>query len=432
MNGLIKGMPEFINIIGKQQHSTHDSALDIHILRVLNGVMSNPKYESLPNSDKTILKLAVIMHDIAKPEGVNDANHPNTSALYADNIMQKYSFNAITKDRIYELIKNHHWLEHYNQGINDSKDTAALFRHKNDYLMSKIFCEADLKGISDYIYNLYSTLLSKENQTPVEEEINNINKNGQIIFTSKIIKDELIPRTEYKGKTYKVINFNDLPSDFDLEQFGFLAGTTPDNLRLLIHTAHTAENLRVTNHISDIANESFLCTSLVSLKEKATHWNKRFGVCLEGENVNISNASTSNQESLDKKDFKIFSDSLTNKNKLYFYRETLPKMVKSELNLSDDEYIQLYNQISETRYESQIKDDEIYHAGDKQISGMDIKNAVKKAGDSILQNEKHNEVNIYNPKTKAFIAKTDSIQEIPQSYLDFAFENNLPVFILGA
>ena len=35
LNSLISGIPEFINVIGKKQHKTHDVTLDIHMLTVL-------------------------------------------------------------------------------------------------------------------------------------------------------------------------------------------------------------------------------------------------------------------------------------------------------------------------------------------------------------------------------------------------------------
>ena len=41
LNSLIKGMPEFINIIGKKQHSSHDYSLDIHILSTLKEALSD-------------------------------------------------------------------------------------------------------------------------------------------------------------------------------------------------------------------------------------------------------------------------------------------------------------------------------------------------------------------------------------------------------
>ena len=85
-------MPEFINVIGKQQHDTHHYSVDVHILTVLQEAMNNPEYKNLSNSDKTCLKFACLLHDIAKQEGITDDLHPEASALFARDIMRKYNF----------------------------------------------------------------------------------------------------------------------------------------------------------------------------------------------------------------------------------------------------------------------------------------------------------------------------------------------------
>ena len=42
-----------------------------------------------------------------------------------------------------------------------------------------------------------------------------------------------------------------------------------------------------------------------------------------------------------------------------------------------------------------------------------------------------NEVNVYNPEIKAVVAKVNDFDEIEDDILDFAYENNLPILILG-
>ena len=36
-----------------------------------------------------------------------------------------------------------------------------------------------------------------------------------------------------------------------------------------------------------------------------------------------------------------------------------------------------------------------------------------------------------NPKINAFVAKVNSIDEIPQPFLEFVQKHNLPIYILG-
>lgn len=43
----------------------------------------------------------------------------------------------------------------------------------------------------------------------------------------------------------------------------------------------------------------------------------------------------------------------------------------------------------------------------------------------------YNEINLYNPKINAFAAKVNSLDEIPEDFLNFAHEYNLPIYIFG-
>ena len=430
LNSLIKGMPEFINTIGKKQHQTHDLSLDSHILKVLQEVLKNPNYDKLPNIDKTALKFIVTMHDIAKAEGMIDDEHPEMSALYARDILRKYKLPTAQKDRIIELIKNHHWLAKFNTGRNSVIYTASLFRHNNDYEMSKIMAEADLKGVSEHFYNMYSSALYKTSQYIVESTIKAINATGQMIFTDKIIKPDLIPEVEYNGEKYKVVDFTKINDNTDLTEIGFAPETTKDNLRLFVHMTNPA-NLDILPSLQDITNEGFLCSSFVSLDNCHTYWDRKFGVSLETEITNIANASSKNQVSGYEKDFSNFSKIITNQYGNEDYRQLISSSIKDNLQLSDEEYIELFKKVSPLKYFSQIRDDKYIKLSDKKnLSGKEIKEAIRLAADKLLQNEQ-NEVNLYSPKINAVVAKVNTINEIPQEYLNFAQKNHLPIYILG-
>ena len=432
LNSLIEGMPEFINVIGKQQHQTQELSVDAHILTVLQNAMANENYQSLSNKDKTCLKFATILHDIAKSEGVVDKMHPDASALFTRNIMEKYTFPKEMDDRIFELVKNHHWLEDYNTGNSNPDYIASLFRHKDDYSIAKIMAESDLKGVSDDFYNKFSNALDLEKQIPVVQALEGINSTGQLVFTSKIIRDDLIPRVEYKGETYKVIDFTKMGSDTDLTQFGFAPDVTYDNARFYIHMADNARKLETVDYLSDIANGGFLCASYVSTGNCNTYYNKSFGVSLEVENANIANAANVNQSSGGRKGFHEFGQIITGQMQdLGDYRATIPTSVKSALGLNDEEYSELFQLFASKKYISQIKDNETYKIGSKTINGKKIKEAIQEAGNNLFNLETHNESNLYNPKINAFVAKVDSIEEIPKEFLKFVREHDLPIYLFG-
>ena len=432
LNSLIEGMPEFINIIGKQQHLTQQFSVDIHILTVLQKAISNKNYQNLSNLDKTCLKFATILHDIAKSEGIIDKSHPEFSALYAKDILKKYKFPREIKDRIFELIKNHHWLEKYNKNQVSADYTASLFRHKDDYTIAKIMAEADLKGVSDEFYGYFSDALEEKRQMPIQNSLNKINSFGQLIFTSKIIRKDLIPKINYQGVDYKVIDFTKINQDTDLSKFGFAPEVTYDSLRLLVHMIEKVIDLKMVNELLNTANQGFLCGSYISPDNFTTYDDRKFGVSLEAENANIANASDSNQGSGNKKDFNIFSAIISgNDEYLSQFRKKIPSIIKEELELSDEEYIALYELIASKKYLSQIKDDKTYSIKRKRITGKKIKKAIQKAQDELFNKRENNEVNLYNPKINAFVARVNSIEKIPQKCLDFVQKYDLPIYILG-
>lgn len=170
-NDLLAEVPEFINFIGKMQHGTQQYSVDVHILKVLKEAISTPEYQNLSDEDKTILKYAIILHDIGKDEGIVDKLHPEKSYKLAMPIVEKLNLPKESKNRILNLIKHHHWLEFYNTGMCSAQDTAEKFKTGNDYEIAKIMASADLKGINEYFYFMYSDSLSQERQKPVIEAL---------------------------------------------------------------------------------------------------------------------------------------------------------------------------------------------------------------------------------------------------------------------
>ena len=432
LNSLIKGMPEFVNVIGKKQHKTQNFSVDIHILTVLQNALSNKDYKKLSNKDKTCLKYATILHDIAKSEGIVDKEHPKNSALFARNIMEKYPFNSDITDRVFELINNHHWLEKYNNGDISADHTASLFRHKDDYTIAKIMADADLRGVSDAFYNMHSYALNDENQLPIIKALENINSGGNLIYTSKVIKKDLIPKVKFNGYTYKVIDFTKMTGDNNLSEYGFTTDTTYDNARFFVHMTDGNDSLKAVDCLSDIANSGFLCTSYVSPKICQTYYNKRFGVSLEAENVNIANAASENQSSGGHKGFADFVTIIAGKDmRLSRYRQTLPLLLKKQLMLSNEEYIELYQMLASLKHLSQIQEDKVYKIGTKSIKGDKIKAAIVSSNDSLFGDNSQNEINLYNPKINAIVAKVDDIKYIAPYFLEFARENDLPIYLFG-
>ncbi|MBQ8476486.1 hypothetical protein IJ531_05430, partial [bacterium] len=145
---------------------------------------------------------------------------------------------------------------------------------------------------------------------------------------------------------------------------------------------------------------------------------------------NIANAASKDQRTGGAKDFRRFSKIVSMNDEKSTFRNLIPDSIKSKLNLSDEEYASLYGEIAKKHYLEQIRDCEQFLAGKKIIKGSDLKRAIKEADDELLQGIQ-NEVNIYNSKINAFVACVNSIDEIPDEYLEFAYSKNLPIYLLG-
>lgn len=156
LDGLIKGFPEFVFYIGKRQHSTHIYSLDIHTLKVFQSALNDPLYDELSDSDKTVLKISILMHDIGKRAIIEDGAHPYTSAKYAQALLVRYAYPSDMKEKIVNTICNHHWFQKYNSGKLDVSDIAIMFREQSDFDISKIFTKADLENV-EYDFHLDMT-----------------------------------------------------------------------------------------------------------------------------------------------------------------------------------------------------------------------------------------------------------------------------------
>lgn len=163
LNQIIQDIPEFINIIGRPQHDTHNYSLDGHTLKVLKEVVSNPDFEKLSDEDKNVAILLSLLHDIGKKSGVVDKGHESTSSLMATDILSKINLPESSKTRIIKLIKYHNWFEMIKTGRINCETASTIFDTPEDLLIAEIFAEADIKsvrkGFGQYFLNSIKTTI---------------------------------------------------------------------------------------------------------------------------------------------------------------------------------------------------------------------------------------------------------------------------------
>lgn len=152
---LSETIPGYSSIYGRKQHDTHKYTLDVHTFKVLKECVNNPEYAKLSDNDKLVLQMAVLLHDIAKPPFLNDRQHPEKSAIMAENILSKLTFPKEINDRIVNLVKNHNWYEHYNNGRIGYKDVLKKPLKKEDFNLMAIISQGDTKSVNDWFYGEY-------------------------------------------------------------------------------------------------------------------------------------------------------------------------------------------------------------------------------------------------------------------------------------
>ena len=459
LDGLIKGLPEFTSIIGKKQHGTHDYSVDIHTLKVLQSAMNDPLYKTLSDTDKTIIKYAILLHDFGKKGGVVDMGHASLSADYAWSILDRYSFPAGVKDRIIDIVDNHHWFEQYNTGNASAENIAVRCRKPEDLKIYEIFAKADLENVNSE-FHLERTgvktteefhLFMKNKFEALENAVNNIYKKANIIFDSQFMHmGKLFPTEEIElngiKKQFRVLNFSKLADGENLEKYGFAPGVTRENARFVVHmTEPNYSNLETVFRLTETpVFQSTWSSSLVQMSNNTTYWGKNFGVVFEIPQANYSEAFWGNTHSGGEKGLDAFQNFLFSSRKIkkedingkcktwdvrHYVRDNFIKeMTEMGYNLNETEYAQLSQYLFGKKYISQIRKD--IQIGDKVISSEDLVSALEKSRDELFYGDEHSEIIPINPKIKGIFAKTGNLEDCPEELLNFAHEHNLPIILM--
>lgn len=179
MESICKTFPEFLFTIGSTQHQGHSKPLAEHMLMALQENMKNPLYNTLNSSDKKVLGISTLLHDLNKIEHCKDPIHPLTSSESVKSILERMDgLSADEKDRIVNFIENHHWLskigDMYMSDPNIVSELVYKFRRGNDFKMAKIFAESDLKSVNDSFFSIYGNKLNSETVKAVEKELERV------------------------------------------------------------------------------------------------------------------------------------------------------------------------------------------------------------------------------------------------------------------
>lgn len=452
---LLQGCPEFATMVGKAQHANHAYSVDIHTLKVLQSAMNDPIYKTLSDADKTVLKLAVLFHDIGKGEGKNEAMHAYISSDYAIAILDKLNLPQDIKDKVVRIVDNHHWFADYNTGKISAIDVAVRCRKEGDFNIYKILAKADLANVNKYFhlnvtgtnnlvnFNAYmDKLMQRINDIRID-----LNRTSSPVMASKIIKNgeffekKVVTTDDGENITVSVLNYNELPKNTDLSKYGFAAGTTTENATHIVHlTKGEAELETAITLTKNPKKDTNFSASLIrkdgfikegSEKRDVTYLGK-FGVVFDAQQEFIVDAAKYMLCSGYKKDLKSAILQYKNKSETNqaFVRDVFLKSLKNDnkISLSNQEYAQLSEIIFNKKYTTQYKDVVI---GTKKISADAIKQAFQRVNDYLINTGCTNELIILYPKVSALYAKVRKIEDCPSGFIKMANKYNLPIIIMN-
>lgn len=187
LNDICRAIPEFKFTIGAAQHKTQTYNLAEHMLKALQENTRNPLYKELGISDRRILGMSTLLHDINKTERIVTPGHALPSSHTVNAIVERIpDLTPMEKDRIINFVKNHHWLERVSDNPKVIDELAITFRSGNDFKMAKIFAESDLKAVNDSFFRTYGHKINSPTTKAIEEEILKIQSKGRMMFTANV------------------------------------------------------------------------------------------------------------------------------------------------------------------------------------------------------------------------------------------------------
>ena len=458
-DGLIKGFPEFTSIVGKQQHGQHIYSVDIHTLKVLQSAMNDPLYKTLSDQDKTIMKYAILLHDLGKKGGVVDKGHAGLSADYTWSILDRYPFPPVMKDRIIDIVDNHHWFEAYNQNTATAENVAVRCRRPEDLKIYEIFSKADFENVNPTFhlgdksggattkaeFDAYMQSKFKD----IEEAVNKIYEKANYVFDTQFMhsgRQFPTKQVEVNGKIedFKVLNFSELKEGADLSQYGFAPGVTRDNARFIVHmTEPKHSNMETVFRLTETPIfQSTWSSSLIQLSNNRTYWNKKFGLIFDAPQSNISEAFFRNSGSGGEKGLDAFQHFLFGARKYtdpdsgvtydvrHFVKlNFIKEMAQKGYDLTETEYAALSQYLFKKKYLTQLRQD--VQVGNTKIKAQDLVDALEKSRDTLFEGgDIHSEIIPINPKVKGLIAKVEKLEDCPPEFLKFAKEHDLPIILM--
>lgn len=452
INDILEFLPEIRTTIGKKQHKTHDLTVDVHTLKVLQGVMSDERYQNLSDEDKKILNIATILHDLTKAEGVDDKTHAPYSAYDAYHILDKMNMPEKDKLKVYQIIKNHEWLAKYNKKIKISpneyrektavekdkiaKDIAFELKDGNNFELAHILTKADLKGVKETneFFDKYSVALNEATNKikPLIDKIQNtaihlpqakLPKASELVVDGENVKEIVTKDKDGNEIRNKIIY---LQPDMDLGALGFEKGLNSNDLNVFVHALDYDTQSATFQALGNVDSDSLLSCSYVNYKKGNYHVFRQQGFILDVNSSDIQAGTYRDFGSGYGKDLETLKSEYMFDGNRKGIRNFMSDIVKKKMKLSDEEYKKLYAEISDKSITELDKTNPKYAQAMRDIiEEMDIHKR--------SYGRDYNEWLVSKPKIQGVFLESSKYEysSPPEFLAKYAADNDIPIIYFG-
>ena len=445
LNSIVKYMPELRTMVNKVQAGNagletkglHSYDILKHSLKVMQKISQDENFNKLNDSDKKIMLIASLMHDITKKEGYTDKTHCNEGAFDMFFISQKLNLSRDEQIKLYNLIKHHEWLSFVNTAKSEPElkerlqSTAYDLRHDNLLDLSLMFSHADLKAIreDDSFHD------TKDGDSRVDfngeirsfgescdlygqklkEYILELQKSQPILPVTKFPSADRIKQsltinpdgsTNVKGVYVDkdglvVIKYNEVD---DWEKIGFPEGSVSKgfsqtmfdgqnfntgNIKFFAHGLDYPNQLTKFDAFSLVDSDALLSVSYAERPESKYRFFRPQGVLLDVDTKDIHGGGNTDSGSGYGKNIDIFKQEYIFGANRESDRLYISNLVKKALNFTDEEYINFVKENANKPF-SEIQPEEAREALIKAFASI---NSNARKG-----NREYNEMYISNPK----------------------------------
>ena len=470
LNKIVKYLPEFRTEIGKIQHSTHDFDVAKHSLKVLQKIVQNPDYDTLNDSDKKIMLLAALLHDIAKAEGTRDSLHYVNSSFDSYYITKKFNLTRDEELKLYALINNHEWLGYVNkkdisenETIKRQQSAAFDLQYDNLFDMEKIFTLADLKSVKNNngFYEKFKSDFEKH-CSAVQENIKELKKTQPLLPVTKVPSatriNEAITQVNADGSTnlkgiYKttdgliVIRFNEVENDTwskigfgkDAVSRGIQSVTDigenvdTGNIHFFVHGLDYENQLSKFDAFNLVDSDAMLSVSYTERPESKIRFFRKQGVILNADTKYVYGGGNTDSGSGYGKNISLFKRDYVFGGYRQEDRNYISDLIKNNLELSDDEYSEFVKQNKNKAFD-EIEPIEVRNKLIKAFAGINsnVRNSNRSYNEMYLSNPEVMGVFAYPENTNSIIGNTMDFVNNQEDFLKkYAIERDIPMFVFG-